>query len=81
MVKRKQLTTDEATRAQGVASKIPVRLLGVDIQESLRLAIKFNIYAYDAYFIECARSMSCPLLTLDKKMKHTAFNLNVEILE
>ncbi len=42
--------------------------------------MEFNIYAYDAYFIQTAKSLSCPLLTLDKKMKHVACELDIEVL-
>ncbi len=81
MIKRKQLTREEALKAQAVTNNIPVRLTAVDIQSALKLAIDFNIYAYDAYFIQCAKSLSCPLLTLDKKMKQVASKLNIEVLE
>ena len=81
MIKRKQLTEEEALNAQATASKIPVRLVNVDILSALKLAIEFNIYAYDAYFLQCAKSMSCPLLTLDKKMKQVAKILNIQVLE
>ena len=81
MIKRKQITHDEALSAQKTASIIPVRLISIDIQEALKLAIKFNIYAYDAYFLQCAKSLSCPLITLDKRMKQVAAELNIEVLE
>jgi len=47
----------------------------------LTLAIQFNIYAYDAYFLQCAKSLSRPLFTLDKQMKQVATELNIELLE
>ena len=81
MIKRKQLSHFEAISAQSAASRIPVRLLSVDIQASLELAIEFNIYAYDAYFLQCAKSFSYPLLTLDKQMRQVATELHIEILE
>jgi len=81
MIKRKQITHEEALSAQSAASKIPVRLVSIDIQKSLRLAIEFNIYAYDAYFLQCAKAMSYPLMTLDKRMKKVAAELNIELLE
>jgi len=40
-----------------------------------------NIYAYDAYFIERAISLRCPLLTLDQRMKTVGQNVGVHILE
>ena len=81
MIKRKQITQDEALSAQKAASLIPVRLISVNIQQALKLAIEFNIYAYDAYFLQCARAMSRPLITLDKRMKQVATRLNIEVLE
>ena len=81
MVKRKQVTTNEALSAFVIASQIPVRLVSVDIQKSLKLALKYNIYAYDAYFLQCAKSLSYPLFTLDKRMKQIANELNIKVLE
>ncbi len=81
IVKRKQLTQNEAMQAIELAQAIPVRLVQVDINKALELALKFNIYAYDAYFLQCALSLNCPLLTLDKKMKEVAKQLNIVVLE
>ncbi len=81
MIKRKQITHDEALSAFEIASKIPVRLVSIDILKALELALEFNIYAYDAYFLQCAKSLSYPLFTLDKRMKQVAMKLNIEVLE
>ena len=81
MTKRKQLTDNEAISTYKIASQIPVRLVSIDIQKALELALKYNIYAYDAYFLQCAQSLSCPLITLDKRMKQVAKDLNIKLLE
>jgi predicted nucleic acid-binding protein len=81
MVKRKQITQNEAISVFGIANQIPVRLALIDIPQALKLALDFNIYAYDAYFLHCAKASSCPLITLDNRMKQVATNLNIEILE
>ncbi len=81
MIKRKQITHREALQAQKSISSIPVRLMSIDISQSLKLAMDFNIYAYDAYFLQCAINQSCPLLTLDKGMKKVANQLNIQLLE
>ena len=81
MIKRKQITHDEALSAQKAASVIPVRLINVDVLSALKLAIEYNIYAYDAYFLHCAKSLSYPLITLDKRMQKIAIVLNIEVLE
>ncbi len=81
MIKRKQITHKEALQAQKSIASIPVRLMSIDISQSLKLAMDFNIYAYDAYFLQCAINQSCPLLTLDKGMKKVAKQLNIQLLE
>ncbi len=81
MIKRKQITHKEALQALKSVYTIPVRLISIDITQALKLAIDFNIYAYDAYFLQCAINQSCPLLTLDKSMKKVAKELNIQILE
>ncbi len=81
MLKRKQITGTEALAAQKSANRIPVRLITIDIQQSLKLAIEFSIYAYDAYFLQCAMSLSSPLITLDNRMKKVAAELNIEVVE
>jgi predicted nucleic acid-binding protein len=81
MVKRKKLTEAEALKAEKATGQIPVRLVGVDIRAALKIAVEQNIYAYDAYFLQCARVYSLPLLTLDKRMKQVAVELGIQVLE
>lgn len=81
MVKRRKLTHPEAMKAEEVVSHIPVRLMNVDISASLQIALAHNIYAYDAYFLQCAHSFSCPVLTLDCRMQQVAEHLGLRILE
>ena len=81
MFKRQRISLAEAQSAFEIASRIPVRLLEVDIQKSLRLAMDFSLYAYDAYFLQCAKYLSCPLITLDRRMQQVATDLGIELLE
>lgn len=81
MLKRGQISGKEALAAQQAANEIPVRLLAIDIGEALKLAMAFNIYAYDAYFLQCALALSSPLITLDNRMKKVAAELGIEVLE
>ncbi|MCD4764328.1 MAG: toxin-antitoxin system, toxin component, PIN family protein [Desulfobacterales bacterium] len=39
------------------------------------------MYAYDAYFLECADNLRSPLLTLDRGMKRIAKEMGIAILE
>jgi predicted nucleic acid-binding protein len=81
MVKRNRLTKDEALLAFVEIKSIPVRLVSIDIQRALQLAFEYHIYAYDAYFLQCAKQLSCPLITLDKRMKQVAYDLKIEVVE
>ncbi|HDY83264.1 MAG: VapC toxin family PIN domain ribonuclease [Gammaproteobacteria bacterium] len=81
MVKRRRLTRSDALSALAMANSISVRLVSVDIQKALAIALEHNIYAYDAYFLQCARKLSCPLLTLDKSMREIAHTLNIDVME
>jgi predicted nucleic acid-binding protein len=53
----------------------------VNIENALRIACQYNIYAYDAYYLEAAFRLRLPLLTLDKQMKNIARKMNLDILE
>ncbi|MCG2755456.1 MAG: type II toxin-antitoxin system VapC family toxin [Desulfobacteraceae bacterium] len=48
---------------------------------ALKISKQANMYAYDAYFLDCAIRHKVPLLTLDRKLKKAALNLNVETME
>ncbi|WP_459922916.1 type II toxin-antitoxin system VapC family toxin, partial [Desulfatiferula olefinivorans] len=79
MVKRRKLTPDDALGIWDATRQIPVDLRPVDIRKALEIASEYNIYAYDAYFLVCAISLKCPLITLDRRMSEVAQNLGVRI--
>lgn len=81
IVKRKQLTSKEAVKAFELTDAIKVRLVKPDIKRALEIALQFNIYAYDAYYLQVALSLDCPLMTIDKKMQDVAKQLNISIKE
>lgn len=81
MVKKRALDPNEVISAWDAVQTIPVELRRIDIQAALGLAVRFNIYAYDAYFIECALNLRCPILTLDHRMKMVAMDVGIRILE
>lgn len=81
MMKKNTLEKEDVALAWEVVQQIPVDLRHTDIKSALRMAIKFNIYAYDAYFLECAENLRSPLLTLDIGMKRVARKIGITILE
>ena len=81
MMKKNTLKKDEVVSAWKVVQKIPVDLRHTDIKAALSIAVKYNIYAYDAYFLECADNLRSPLLTLDLGMQKVARQMGITILE
>jgi predicted nucleic acid-binding protein len=81
MMKKGALQSDEVVSSWDILQQIPVDLRLIDIKSALKIAIKYNIYAYDAYFLECADSLRCPLITLDLGMKRIAREMGITILE
>ena len=79
--KRGSLRTNEVISSWEIAQQIPVDLRSINIKSALKIATKFNIYAYDAYFLECADSLRSPFLTLDRGMKQIAEKMGIALLE
>jgi len=81
-LKRRQILNEKQVfEAYGVFMKVPLRLMEVDIENALAIACKYDIYAYDAYYLEMASRLNLPLLTLDAPMTKIAFDLSVKVLE
>lgn len=81
MVKRGALTCGEVMAVWEAVQCIPVELRQVDIQSAVEIALEHDLYAYDAYFLECSISQGCPLLSLDRRLLRVAENLGLSILE
>jgi predicted nucleic acid-binding protein len=81
MFKQDRLTIGEAREGLEIFETISIRYAKPDFAHALKLAHQINMYAYDAYFLDCAIRHKAPLLTLDRKLKTAAETLNVETWE
>lgn len=81
MFRQGRLTLEEALRGLEIFEQIPLRYINIDFSHTLKIAKQSKIYAYDAYFLDCAIRYNTPLLTLDKQLLNIAKTLNVVILE
>ena len=81
MMKKNALKTDEVVFTWDMVQHIPVELRRIDIRAALNIATECNIYAYDAYFLECALNLRSPLLTLDRRMKEIAQKIGIQVME
>jgi predicted nucleic acid-binding protein len=81
MFKQSRLTLDEAKKGLVIFDSIPLRYSQTDFVNALKISKQTKIYAYDAYFLDCAIRHKAPLLTLDRKLKTAAQDLKVETME
>lgn len=81
MMKKGTLKKGEVESTWEVVQQIPVDLRHTNIKSALTIAIKYNLYAYDAYFLECATNLHSPLLTLDFGMQRVAREMGIVIME
>ena len=81
MVKRQRVTLAQANACIDAYLQIPIKLVNVDLKQSLALVKQFRMYAYDAYLLVCAMNLGTPLLTLHEPLKTAAMSLGIEALE
>ena len=81
MFKQDRLSLKEALKGLAIFMSIPLRYVEPDFEMALEISKKANLYAYDAYFLACAVRHKAPLLTLDRRLKMSAQNLNINMLE
>ena len=81
MFKQKRLSLEEAKKGISIFNTIPIRYIETDFGSVLNISQKAAIYAYDAYFLDCAARQKAPLLTLDRRLKASALDLNIKTVE
>ena len=80
MIKQRRIEVAEAQRGLEIFRSIPIRYAEVDLVNVVSIAAAFNIYAYDAYFLECATRCGAPLLTLDRSLRRVADSIGLRLV-
>jgi len=81
MFKQDKLTLDEAKKGFAIFVNIPLRYVEPDFVNTLKISRQAKMYAYDAYFLDCAVRHKAPLLTLDRRLLTAAKEINVATME
>ncbi len=81
MMKQYRIEVEEARKGLQIFEHIPLRYVHINMENVMSIAAKFNTYAYDAYFLDCAVRHRAPLLTLDIAMRNTADQLGINLLD
>ncbi len=80
LLRKGKLKSGMATEIWDIVADIPVELKPVDIRSAVAIADKYKIYAYDAYFLECAHHWRSPLLTLDRRLARLAESIGIDVM-
>ena len=81
MLKQSRFDLKEAKKGLAIFGGMSLRFVETDFSNAIAIANQTNMYAYDAYFLDCAQRHSVPLLTLDRRLGAAAQNLGIKILE
>lgn len=81
LVRRELVAEKHLSAVWDATARVPIELKTIDVKSALLLAGHFRIYAYDAYFLQCAIETKSPLLSLDRGMRHVAKELNIHTVE
>ena len=81
MLKQHRVNIAEVRQGLAIFESIAIRYLAVDLENALSIADSANLYAYDAYFLDCAARHAAPLLTLDRPLRRAADKIGVHVLE
>lgn len=81
MFRRGRIRLEQAKLALNEYKKIPIKSHDVSLDSVLELSKKYNLYAYDVYFLLCAKKLKVPLLSLDKEMIENGKRMGLNIIE
>jgi len=76
-----RLNDREIFRAFDLSQRIAVRLVSVNIRDAMKIASRSNIYAYDAYYLQCCLENNLPLISLDNRMCNIAESLEIKVVK
>ena len=81
MLKRNRIELDQALQAIAAYRQIPIRYVDVELEDTLAIAARYAICAYDAYLIRCGLKFNAPLLSLDRGLLQVAEQAGVHTIE
>lgn len=81
MMKRNRITIGQSDKVLKQMSEIPIRRTRIRLKRALSIAHQFDLYAYDAYVLDCTQQFRTSLLSLDRGMLNTAEALGIRTLE
>ncbi len=81
MFKRQRIELGAAEKALSAYLQIPILGIEIDLASAIRLSHELDVYAYDAYVIDCALKRGAPLISLDGGLLEACRRAEVKIIE
>lgn len=81
MFKRSRISLEQGKKLVREFQNLKIQLIPLNLERSAEICHQYDIYAYDAYVLECAERAKSDLITLDMKMKDIAEKLTISIIE
>lgn len=81
MLKQRRIEVVDAQRGLEIFDSLPVRYVDINMANVVALAARVNMYAYDAYFLDCAARYRAPLLTLERALRRAAEGLGIRLVD
>ena len=80
MIRKKVIDKDKMSQLLKSFQKIPIKLFENNPEDVLEIGWEYKIYAYDAFFLDTAKNLNLPLLTLDDGIESVGKKLGIKIL-
>jgi len=81
MLRRNRIGLEQALQVIAAYSQIPIRFVDAELGETLAIAARFGLYAYDAYLVRCALRHGAPLLSLNGGLIQVAQQAGAQVME
>ena len=80
MIRKKVIDKEKMSCLLKSFQQIPVKLFENKLEDVLEIGWNYKTYAYDAFFLDTAKSLNLPLLTFDEEMRTIGKELGISIL-
>jgi len=80
MMKKKVINKEHMINAFNYFKGISIKTINIDFIKALEIAWNYNIYAYDACYLEASKRLNLPLLTFDRNMIKIGSDMGINIL-
>lgn len=79
-LKRDLISAEAAVHCFELYKKLPVTLINVNFENSLRYSAAEHQYAYDMYYLDCAVRKGCSILSFDERLISIAKQRGIKCL-